>query len=420
LTATTLTPESKPVLRWPLDVSTGLDSKTYILRDQQGVALEAITVPSAAMAIISRFDGSKTISQIANDGSAFGITVEIVLNLAQELERRFYLQSPLANARWELIVADFKSSPVREAVHAGLVYPSDPTELRQQIQQYLANSEPTPLADLRLEKVTAMITPHIDYHRGWRSYGAAYKSLEGLPAPDVIFLIGTAHQASRGFFHLSQKAFATPFGALNSDQEVISQLARLSGSKRLFEDEILHKREHSLELQLPFIHFAFSQQTLPRLVPILVGSFHHLLQDSKSPREYGEVGEFIGALAETIKSLRSSGRRVLLYGGVDLAHVGQHFGDQIRVSDSGLEKIEERDRELLARIIRGDHCALFEHIAEDQDARRICGFPSIYTQLAALELAGVNIRGHTIDYRQAVDRKNDCVVSFASAVWEEL
>ena len=111
---------------------------------------------------------------------------------------------------------------------------------------------------------------------------------------------------------------------------------------------------------------------------------------------------------------------MLFYGGVDLAHVGVHFGDQSRVSDSRLPEIARRDQQLLDAIMTGDEEALFEHMAEDLDARRICGFPSIYTMLAALRASGIRVQGHQLDYRQAVEPSNDCVVTFASGCWSAI
>jgi hypothetical protein len=60
---------------------------------------------------------------------------------------------------------------------------------------------------------------------------------------------------------------------------------------------------------------------------------------------------------------------------------------------------------------------LFRHISRDLDARKICGFPSMYTMLCALKKAKITSHGKLIDYRQAIDRSQECMVTFASAYW---
>ena len=182
-------------------------------------------------------------------------------------------------------------------------------------------------------------------------------------------------------------------------------------------DEILHRREHSLELQLPFLLHRFGRERMPRIVPILVGSFHQYFYENRAPIEDAEILDFVATLADELKALTDSGQRALFYAGVDLAHVGLHFGDTARISDSGLPHIEARDRQLLDSILDGDEQRLFEHMAEDRDSRRICGYPSMYTMFAAMRRAGWVLRGQCLDYRQAVDPKSDCIVTFASACW---
>ena len=106
-----------------------------------------------------------------------------------------------------------------------------------------------------------------------------------------------------------------------------------------------------------------------------------------------------------------------MYNGVDLAHIGQFFGDTERMAPDKLPAIEERDRKLLDAVLIGDERQLFAHMAEDTDRRRVCGFPSLWTSLAAFRAAGQQLRGALVDYRQAADPTNDCTVTFASAFW---
>ena len=63
------------------------------------------------------------------------------------------------------------------------------------------------------------------------------------------------------------------------------------------------------------------------IVPILVSSFHHNMVMTKTPpTEIPRMADFLTALKKTIAQ---SGRKVCVVAGVDLAHVGQKFGDSL-------------------------------------------------------------------------------------------
>ena len=123
---------------------------------------------------------------------------------------------------------------------------------------------------------------------------------------------------------------------------------------------------------------------------------------------------------EGIRTKVSEGKKVCFIAGVDMAHVGRHFGDKEWLSSERLRRIGERDQHYLTAIKRGDKKALFEHICEDGDARRICGFPTMYTILDVLERMGKRYECDVINYEQAVDDQADCAVTFAGAAMYSL
>jgi predicted class III extradiol MEMO1 family dioxygenase len=93
--------------------------------------------------------------------------------------------------------------------------------------------------------------------------------------------------------------------------------------------------------------------------------------------------------------------------------MGQYFGDKEKLTPKLMEQIAERDRQYLELIEKQDKAGLFAHIAEDGDARKICGYPSVYLLLDILENLKIKSTITCIDYQQAVNYKNDCAVTFA-------
>ena len=409
-----------PKLRWPLDLQKIRDAgeEYLVIQDPEGLAAEPLILPFAFQAVLSRLNGSYSVADILQEGGPYGLTEEMLRELLDLLGTSYLLESAESKKRMADKRLEFAAAPLRPLSHAGSVYASDPVELRKELGQYITDSESVEKSPAD-QKIRALICPHIDYHRGWRTYGTAYKILEQVEIPDVIFLIGTSHQAGKSLFQLTFKDFQTPFGVAVSDKDIVTRLSSAYGTERSFRDEYLHRKEHSLELQLPWLGLRFGSAGIPKVVPILVGSFHHLFNRDRSPKEDPEVADFVGALAEIVRGLRAAGKTFLFYAGIDLAHMGQFFGDAEFLSGTHLEEIRHRDQLLLESVLAADEEKLFEHMQEDCDARRICGYPSMYTMLAAMRQGGQQLRGVPVDYRQAVDTQSDCIVTFASAYWRD-
>jgi AmmeMemoRadiSam system protein B len=217
-------------------------------------------------------------------------------------------------------------------------------------------------------------------------------------------------------FHLSAKDFQSPLGVLPCSADFVARVASRFGVTRAFADEFLHKKEHSLELQLPFISRVKPNASI---APILVGSFHRAIASGKSPHEFEEYETFIGSLVEAIQTERAQGKRVCFIAGVDMAHVGSFFGDEWALSPERMEGIAERDGKYLDAIEARDTARLFAHVAEDNDARRICGFPTMYTVIDTLNRLGISYTCQARSYQQAVDYQSGCAVTFAGMAFYE-
>lgn len=409
----------KPRLRWPLDLQpVEVKGQRYILIvDNQGLAPGPLLLPEPFLPIIARFDGQNSVGEIVAEGAHVGLNSEIVAQLISDLSQALLLDTPESHARWEEMKSAFAAASIRESSHAGLGYPQDSKELCATIEKYLSLAGPVSFESSAAENAVAFMSPHIDYQRGWRTYARGYSALQALNPPDAIVLLGTAHQASTGLYHLSKKTFRTPLGEFPAATSFIDTLSTAYAAKDLFSEEIIHKTEHSLDLQLPFLAYLFRNSTLPPIVPILVGSFHEYLLRAEEPINSGEAADFVAALSESSKNFLQSGKRILFVAGVDLAHMGRRFGDPEQLSPHALSAIQEKDEALLHCLLHNDTSALFQHIANDNDARRICGFPALYTMLATLKLAGIQTQGQLIDYQQSSEPTSDTIVTYASALW---
>lgn len=399
-----------PKLRWPLDlrIEKLAGQEVLIVRCPLGISEEPLLLVAAVAPIVASFEGRLSVDEIHKQYAEHGLKREIITELVDLLDQKLFLASPRFYIAEKKIKEDFLASPLRPASLAGSGYARDAKALKKEIDSHL--EVVAPQFQARPAQLLGLVAPHIDYRRGAHTYAQAYTHLK-YEEHDLYVLIGTSHQYSKLMFHLTLKDFANPLGTLPCDQDFVKKLAALYGFQRSFADEILHRREHSLELQVPFLRRVAKN---PKIVPILVGSFHHMLGSGRPPSSYDQYDNFVEALAQCVKERISQGQKVLFVAGVDMAHVGRYFGDKGQLTPEILKQIEKRDQLYLDCISRQDKLGLFTHIEEDQDARRICGFPTMYTVLDCLDKVGLRYEARLFGYKQAVDYDNDCAVTFAA------
>jgi len=177
----------------------------------------------------------------------------------------------------------------------------------------------------------------------------------------------------------------------------------------LFEDEAAHRHEHSIEFQVTFLQYLLGTTREFQIVPVLVGSFQPFIEEGASPDDSPEVEAMVAALRAAAKKAGP----VCYVSGADLAHVGRQFGDPWLLDQDRLDEQSQDDHKLLERACQGDAARFFDHVARQDDRRRICGLAPTYTMLELLGPA----RGELLKYDQAVaDDRSECV-SFASVAF---
>jgi AmmeMemoRadiSam system protein B len=156
---------------------------------------------------------------------------------------------------------------VRRAAVAGSWYPDDPARLRSQVQAYLtAGSDHTRVAPPDGADVFALIAPHAGLMYSGPVAAHAYRLLQ-TRTYDVIVLVGPSHYVSfEGVSIWRSGSFETPLGELRIDEETSAALA--TECAVVEELPAAHQREHSLEMQLPFL--AVLAPEVP-IVPLVMG-----------------------------------------------------------------------------------------------------------------------------------------------------
>ena len=150
---------------------------------------------------------------------------------------------------------------IREPAVAGMFYPADPHELREMVQRFLANAD----KDGSLPK--AIISPHAGLIYSGPIAASAYARLfDGRDRIERVVLLGPSHRIPfEGLAVTTADYYETPLGRIPVDQETQQQILDMPQVKLL---ESAHTREHSLEVQLPFLQLVLGDF---RLVPLVVG-----------------------------------------------------------------------------------------------------------------------------------------------------
>ena len=401
-------PKLRNIDAFPAEVS---GQKVICLRDPLNLSGKMLFVPVPTFFLISLLDGRHSIQDLqAEFMRRYGELVysEKIQEVVDHLDTNFLLESGRFWEKDRRIREDFKKSPIRSMVLAGESYAGDPLRLQEDIRGYFREPEGPgdPLENGSKARLAGIIAPHIDYRRGGHCYAYAHKVICESAGADLFLILGTAHAPTKMPFALTRKHFETPWGIVETDQTFLANFEK-ECPLNFYEDEFIHKTEHSIELQLVFLQALRPKEKPFRIVPILCGSFHEAITRDLSPLDLPGVREFLQALW---KAKAGSSGEICVLASADLAHVGIRFGDPEPPDPMTLQALADEDRCMLEPVRRMDGEGFFEFLRREKDRRKICGSSAIYTLMHLIEARG----GELLKYDQSVEANSQSVVTFAS------
>jgi len=270
---------------------------------------------------------------------------------------------------------------IRPTAVAGTWYPSSPGALTREVDEYLGAAGEAPAGD-----VSAVIAPHAGIMFsgpvGAYAYNAAARGTY-----DVAVLVGPSHfVAFDGVALYPDGAFACPLGPAVIDEIVAASIAHAPIVRPL---PSAHAREHSLEMQLPFL-----KRVLPDLpiVPLLMGL---------------QRREVIDQLAEALVN-GLQGRRPLLIASTDLSH----YFDAATAA-----RLDAEVGACVAAFDADRLLALFETYPEGERGRHVgCGIgPAISVMKAARALGAREARVLRYAHSGQVSGDDSGVVGYLAA-----
>jgi AmmeMemoRadiSam system protein B len=267
----------------------------------------------------------------------------------------------------------------RHPAVAGLFYPAQPAQLVAAVQALLGEVDAAPAP------AVAAIAPHAGYVYSGRTAAQVFARLD---VPRRCVVLAPNHtgmgEAAHGGSVYAVGAFVTPAGEVPVDETLAAALLALCSY--LEDDPAAHRREHAVEVELPFL---LARRPDVTVVPVVLG-----WSDWPRTRALGE------ALAAAV---RESPEPVLLVASSDMNHYESAAvgGPKDRLA---LAEVEKLDGEALLEVTRRHHVTM-------------CGRVPAAAVLHAARLLGA-ARAEVVHYSHSgmVTGDDDAVVGYAGVI----
>jgi len=273
---------------------------------------------------------------------------------------------------------------------AGMFYPENPRELRLLIDESFRDSRFGPgkaPPSITKRKIYGIVSPHAGYVYSGAVAANGFYEASSVDFKDVV-MVGPNHYGIGSWVAaMKDGEWETPLGKVPINSELANEIA--SRSSILDFDDFAHSRDHSLEVQLPFLQSIKQDFSI---VPIVLVS-----QRSDTAYELGN------AISETIVE---KGRidNTLLIASSDFTHYEPN------------SEAHRKDGELIKAILALD-VNKFYAVLERLDVSA-CGYGAIATIMVAARNLGAT-RGELLKYATSGDvtGDTDAVVGYSSIVF---
>jgi len=281
---------------------------------------------------------------------------------------------------------DAQNARVRPAAKAGTWYTKDAKKLRKEIEGYLAAAPKVRLGG----PPVALISPHAGYQYSGRCAGAGYALLRGRDVRRVMVLAPTHHVAFRGASIADVDFYETPLGKIPLDRKACDAILKSPLVRSL---AIVHKDEHSLELQLPFLQVVLKKF---ELIPVVLGS---LRED--------DYAKLTAVLRDHLDA------HTLVVVSSDFTHYGRMFRYTPFVTNIR-DNIDKLDKGAIGHILKLDAVGFRKYMAKTRAT--ICGRVPIGV---LLQMLSPDCRGMLVKYYMSGDleKKYSHSVSYASVAF---
>jgi hypothetical protein len=277
---------------------------------------------------------------------------------------------------------------IRRSVVAGAFYPGTHDQLHEMVQSFFNTLGGLP--EPGSSQTMGGLAPHAGY--SYSGQVAAYTFLAfRRQLPETFIIMGPNHTGiGSGVAVMTFGSWETPLGTVDIDCELAKELYGVCDI--MDDDKTAHSREHSIEVQLPFLQYIGGK----KFVPISMG-----IQDSDTAHE-------VGTAIATV----SKGKSVGILASSDLTHFGAGYGF-VPTAEDPLKWIECVDTEILT----GIKSMSTEKVYKTARETTACGYGCIAAMITACKKLGLT-NSEILEYRTSYDVSRDSshIVGYGAAV----
>jgi hypothetical protein len=268
---------------------------------------------------------------------------------------------------------------VRTAACAGQFYPAEERLLSGIVESLIASVHPKPLDGFP----SVLIVPHAGYPFSGQTAAYGYKSIKGRKYDSVVMVGASHHMVQDGAAVYVGDFWSTPLGDVPVNSGLASRIAETC--ERASVNPEAHSREHSLEVQLPFLQKVLRDF---KIVPI-VAAF-------RSPADAESLAR---SIAESC-----SGTEWLLLASSDLYH-GYSYEECLTSTQATVKRIVDADPGALAKSFSTNESSA-------------CGEGALLTALSVARLLGVSpVLLHQTNSGDVMGSRSGYVVGYCSVAF---
>ncbi len=402
----TYRPRLRPVEAFrlpPDDGESGYQGETIGLRDATGLSHVILTMSEPALRLLTFVDGTRTCDEVLaayQDHGVQSVSRATLDEMLTHLERAMFLEGPTFETHYAGLVEAYQAAPARTMPQAAALGVDATGHV---FEEMLAGVDLPTIDGL----IRGVIAPHLDYARGAPCYAITYGLLKARPVPDRVIILGTNHFGRSTSVVATGKDFDTPLGLTHTDVGFIERLERRIGPLRTH--ELDHAREHSVELQVPWLQQIYGAEAF-HMVPVLCPDPCGPTGTAPYDGQGVDLRDFAHAIKEEINSDDTD---TLIVAGADLSHVGANFGDDRPLDEAFLAAVAEQDQSALASLVEDGAEAFVDELKARDNETRVCSAGCMFTAATVLGEATVRV----CHYHQAVDRETQTCVTCTAAVF---
>lgn len=365
------------------------DRPGLLMRDPFHYSDVTLIIPPPLVPVLSMFDGEQTedaMCRVLLEMTGDVRVGELQRHLLESLDQAGFLEGERFDEMRAATERAFAESGIREPAHANVAYPGDPAELAAWMTENMDSGGARPAA--AAGGLIGIAAPHVSPDGGWDSYRAAYQALTPDLADKTFIVLGTSHYGQPETFGLTRKQFVTPFGTAQTDLDLVNRLAAKAPRAVRMED-YCHAIEHSIEFQIVFLQSIYGPNV--KVLPILCGPFGKSLYVGGKPEDDDGVAEFFEALGDLYAREAQRLHWVL---GVDMAHMGRRYGDELvaEAHTGEMLAVAARDKERIEQLALGDARGFWDRVQPNHDDLKWCGSAPFYTFLSSVPQAVGQLR----------------------------